>query len=120
MQLHMVSVCFGFWGSSWSNLPFASNSPSPLSTMAHTAATGAWDDPIKGHPFMLEAPDVHQVGLCSKASYNAIGYLLEKAASKPGMDCVVLQRTMPDGSVHNTAVHPPDDKWLALGLPSYH
>ena len=88
--------------------------------MASTAATGAWDDPIKGHPFMLEAKDVHNVGLCSKASYNAIGWLLEKAARQPGMDCVVLENPMPDGSVHLTGVHPPDDKWAGLGLPSYH
>ena len=69
---------------------------------------------------MLQAEDVHNVRLCSKASYNAIGWLLAKAASKPGMDCVVLQKTMPDGSVGLVGVHPPDGKWEGLGLPSYH
>ena len=82
--------------------------------MDSTEAVWTKHEILRGQPFLLDADDVISVGSCNKACYMAMGWLLNKAASKSSVDCVVLKQTMPDGLTKTRAVRPTAEGSLLL------
>ena len=88
---------------------FCLRSSSPFRTMSSAEAAWARGQILRGEPFLLGANEVNSVGACNKACYMAMGWLLNKEASKSSVNCVVLQQTVPDGRTKNLAVHPTEE-----------
>ena len=66
---------------------------------------------LEGQPFLFDADGVNNVGACNKACYIAMSWLLNKTCYESQDGTVVLEHTMPDGSVRQFAMmEGPDGK----------
>ena len=76
-----------------------------------SSAEKAWtrEQILRGQPFLLCSWGVNNVGACNKACYMALGWLLNKEASKSSVGCVVIQQAMPDGNNKHLAVWPTEE-----------
>ena len=66
----------------------------------------------KAPTFVMSVDDVVNVGACSKASYIAISWLLNKEASTTTDACVLVKQTMPDGRTWSWVVQHTEDSTL--------